>query len=85
MRTKRISPATAISLVALFFSLTGAGLAASHYLITAASQIKPSVREALQGARAATRVRGPTGPSGNPAAIVDPRGGQPPLRSLNES
>jgi hypothetical protein len=36
-----------IAWVALFFSLTGTGLAASRYVITSTSQIKPSVRHAL--------------------------------------
>ena len=44
---KTISPATVISCVALFFSLAGTGIAASRYLITSASQIKPTVRAAL--------------------------------------
>lgn len=45
---KRPSPAVVISCVALFFSLAGAGLAASRYLITSANQIKPSARNALR-------------------------------------
>lgn len=36
-----------ISCVALFFSLAGTGIAASHYLITNVSQIKPTVRALL--------------------------------------
>jgi hypothetical protein len=47
---KRPSSATAIALVALFFSLVGVGLAASKYVITSASQIAPSVRAQLGGA-----------------------------------
>jgi hypothetical protein len=58
----RISPAVAISLVALFFSMTGAGFAASRYIITSTSQIKPSVRHALKGHR------GPRGPQGTAGA-----------------
>jgi hypothetical protein len=50
--------------LALFFS-TGAGaLAASHYIITSTSQIKPSVRHALRGAG------GPPGPPGPAGAFV---------------
>jgi hypothetical protein len=58
---KHFTPATAISLAALFFSLTGAGLAASHYLITSVSQIKPSVQNALRGQ---TGLQGATGAQG---------------------
>lgn len=60
----RISPATVIATIALFFSLGGASLAASHYLITNVRQIKPSVRRELRGQR------GPRGPQG----IVGPQG-----------
>lgn len=56
---RKPSPTTVIACAALFFSLTGAGLAASRYLITSVSQIKPSVRHAL---------RGQTGPQGLPGA-----------------
>jgi hypothetical protein len=58
---KRPSPATAIALVALFFSLGGVGLAASHYLITSTSQIKPSVLKDLRGAQG---LAGPQGLQG---------------------
>ncbi|MHB1950255.1 MAG: hypothetical protein ACYCQK_02120 [Acidiferrobacteraceae bacterium] len=54
----RTSPATVIAFVALFFSLGGASLAASRYLITSVRQIQPSVRHALRGPR------GPRGPQG---------------------
>lgn len=60
---QRISPATAISLVALFFSLTGAGMAATGYRITSIFQISPQVRHQL---RAATGARGPAGAPGAP-------------------
>jgi hypothetical protein len=54
---KRPSPATAISIVALFFSLGGVSLAVGHYLITSTNQIKPSVLDELRGGRAgATRL-----------------------------
>ena len=53
---KRLSPATAIACVALFFSMTGAGFAANHYLITSTSQIKPNVLSKLTA--------GPAGPAG---------------------
>lgn len=60
---KRPTPATAISLVALFFSLGGVGLAAERYVITSASQIKPSVLKYLRGGR------GPVGPAGSTGSV----------------
>lgn len=60
---KRVSPATGIALVALFFSLGGAGLAAERYVVTSTSQIKPSVLKELHGAR------GPAGPAGQAGAM----------------
>lgn len=48
---RRVSPATVISCVALFFSIGGVGLAAQHYRITSLHQIKPSVRHQLMRAR----------------------------------
>jgi hypothetical protein len=67
---RKPSAATVISLVALFFSITSAGIAASHYLITSVSQIQPSVRHALRGRagrRGPTGPRGPQGPPGQAA------------------
>lgn len=60
----RISPSLAVSLLALFFSLGGTGLAASHYLITSKSQIAPKVRAALRGERGLSGSAGPQGPAG---------------------
>jgi hypothetical protein len=56
--------------LALFFSMTGGALAASHYLIASTKQIKPSVLSALKGkagpagANGAAGVAGPAGPAG---------------------
>lgn len=61
---KRISPATIIACVALFFSLGGASLAASHYLITSVRQIAPKVRHELRGAQGSQGSAGPAGPAG---------------------
>lgn len=61
---RRFSPATAISLVALFFSFGGASLAATHYLITSTTQIKPAVLKTLRGARGSQGTRGIPGPQG---------------------
>ena len=60
---KRPSAPLVISLVALFFSLTGAGLAASGYLITSTSQVKPSVLAKIESAAHASQ--GPNGQKGD--------------------
>lgn len=67
---RRPTPTTVIACAALFFSLTGAGLAASHFVITSVSQIKPSVRHALKGARGP---QGQIGPEGLPG-VMGPQG-----------
>lgn len=59
----RISPATIIASVALFFSLGGAGMAATGYRITSLWQISPHVRHQLRGPA------GPRGATGPPASI----------------
>ena len=61
---KRPSAPLAISLAALFFSLGGVGLAASKYLITSTSQIKPSVIADLRGKQGPRGLPGETGPPG---------------------
>ena len=55
---KRPSASLVISLIALFFAITGAGLAASHYVITSTRQISPKVLKKLEKA----------GPRGLPGA-----------------
>lgn len=73
---RRPTPATGIATVALFFALTGTGLAVSHYVITSTKQIKPSVLKSLrgkggaqgpQGPAGAQGVQGPQGPAGTSA------------------
>ncbi len=57
----------AIALLALFFALTGTGIAASRYVITSTSQIKPSVLAKIRsypGPRGATGVLGAEGREG---------------------
>jgi hypothetical protein len=58
-----------ISLIALFFALTGGALAAQRFIITSTNQIKPGVL---------TKLRGRTGPKGNagPAGPVGSTGQQ---------
>ena len=50
---KRLSPATAIACVALFFSLTGAGLAASRYVAAPQAQRPAAATGGLRARRAA--------------------------------
>ena len=63
---KRPSALLAISLVALFFSLVGVGLAAKRNAITSTSQIAPSVPAQLREAN-------PSGPRVTPAQLADQR------------
>jgi hypothetical protein len=77
--SRRPSPTTIIACLALFFSLAGTGIAASRYIITSTSQIKPSVRRALHGAEGA---RGPVGPQGVPGT-TGPVGGEANLTNIN--
>ena len=74
MRARKPTPATTIAIVALVVALSGTAVAASRYIITSTSQIKPSVLQALRGsvaakgasATGATGATGPTGPQGPP-------------------
>jgi hypothetical protein len=61
----RLTYANVAATLALVFSISGGALAAQHYVITRVSQISPTVRAQLRGARA------PQGPQGSPA---DPAG-----------
>jgi hypothetical protein len=65
MRLRKPSPSTAIAATALFFALGGTAIAAHHYLITSADQIKPSVLAKLEGAAGKPGATGPAGPQGN--------------------
>jgi hypothetical protein len=58
---RRPAPATVISVVALFFSLSGAAFAAKNYVLNSTSQINPKVLKALKGK---TGPKGATGPAG---------------------
>ncbi len=48
MRRRSPSPPTLTALLALFFALGGSAVAASRYVITSASQIKPSVLSRIE-------------------------------------
>jgi hypothetical protein len=61
---RRPASATIISLVALFFSLSGAAFAANRYIITSKSQIVPEVVRSLQGQAGPAGAPGATGAAG---------------------
>jgi hypothetical protein len=50
--------------IALFVALGGTSIAATHYVITSTSQIKPSVLSKLHGSRGATGAAGQAGATG---------------------
>jgi hypothetical protein len=67
MRLRKPTPAAVIAIVALVVALSGTAVAASHYIITSTSQIKPSVLRALHastGAKGTAAVAGAQGPAG---------------------
>lgn len=66
---RRTTPATVIASIALFFSLTGAGMAATGYRITSLWQIAPKVRHELRGSQGPVGPGGAAGPQG-PAGTV---------------
>jgi hypothetical protein len=61
---RRPTPASIIAVVALFVALGGTAIAASRYIITSTSQIKPSVLKELRGHDGATGPAGATGQAG---------------------
>lgn len=81
-----------VALLALFVALGGTGLAASRYLITSTSQIKPSVLHALratqgppgpQGTQGLQGLPGPQGPQG-PQGVQGSQGPQGPRGATGE-
>jgi hypothetical protein len=76
-RRRRPSPSMIVALLALFFALAGTGYAASHYIITNKSQIKPSVVTQLKGNRGLQGIPGVAGPVG-PQGPAGAQGAQGP-------
>ena len=60
----RITPATVLATVALIFAMSGGAYAASHFLITKTSQIKPSVLAQLKGKAGPAGAKGANGANG---------------------
>jgi hypothetical protein len=61
---RHLSYANVVATMALVFAMSGGALAATHYLITKTSQIKPSVLKKLKGNIGHTGATGATGPIG---------------------
>ena len=68
MHLRRPSPASIIAVLALFFALGGTAIAAHHYLITNAKQIKPSVLKKLKGNAGKNGKNGTNGTNGKNGA-----------------
>lgn len=78
MHRLSLSPSMVVAIVALVVATSGSAAAAS-YVITKTSQIKPSVRRALEGERGPRGARGPQGLQGvqgaqGPQGLQGPQG-----------
>jgi hypothetical protein len=65
---RRLSYANVAATLALFFSISGAALAAHHYLVNSTSQINPKVVKALRGHTGTKGATGATGATGTAGA-----------------
>jgi hypothetical protein len=79
MIRRHLNYANVVATLALVFAMSGGALAASHYLVTSAKQIKPSVLKSLKGAHGANGASGANGANGAPgekgaAGSVGPEG-----------
>jgi hypothetical protein len=67
LHLRRPTPSVVIAVIALVMALGGSAVAASRYIITSTSQIKPSVLRSLRagnGATSSTAIAGPQAPAG---------------------
>jgi hypothetical protein len=71
-KLRKPSPAMVVAIIALVFAMAGTGIAASHYVITSTSQIKPSVLKKLSRKAGPVGAAGPKGPAGPPGSIGPP-------------
>ena len=74
---RHLTYSNVVATTALVFAMGGTALAGSHYVITSTSQIKPSVRAALHGARGLQGIPGTAAAAGTPGT-PGPQGPQGP-------